>query len=231
MQFSTTDIRLAGQGVSNPSASLHIKVLKRFRSSWVTEDYDETYRQTKEWFDQLKATLAPEAMVEPHERRLASAKGVAERKYIYDCLNEVFTRCKRLDDVLTVRLRYHDEFPDDPLTSLGIAGFYLSAVDEPLKATLWLEKAEVAARATGRFIRFVLHDKARAALELNDYGMLERCLVELAQLRIRRDTADIRRERDFFDRADKARLSKEVVEKYEAYLSADPQTLYLDSQN
>lgn len=195
------------------------------------EDYNEAYGQTQEWFDALKKTIASEALVELLESRLASAKHVAERKCLYFCLDETYSRLNRLDDALITLMKQYEEFPDDPLSSLAVAGFYWAAMDQPQQALPWLEKAELAAKASGTLIRYVLHDKARVALALNDYRMLESCLVELAQLRIRRDTADIRRERDFFDRADKARLSKEVVEKYEAYLSADPQTLYLDSQN
>jgi len=181
----------------------------------------ELYWQTAEWCDELRSSYEIDDVVEKIEMRLSQAENSIERKTLQEYLCRSLQEADRYDDALAVMMKLHEAFPTDPLTSLRVAEHYLYGTDSPSKALDWIAKAEQAARQSGNFLRHVLATKARLALRLDNYTMLDDCLRKIASLRLAHDARDIRRERDFFDRADKSRLSLTAIQEYESYLSAD----------
>ena len=63
-----------------------------------------------------------------------------------------------------------------------------------------IDRALEVARRTGTLRRYTLGNKARIALDLKRYDIVEDVLKEIMELKIDPELPDIGRERDFFDR-------------------------------
>jgi tetratricopeptide (TPR) repeat protein len=113
-----------------------------------------------------------------------------------------------------------DKHPDDERLWISLAGQSLYHLGELQRAQSEIEIAISLAKKSGNFQRHALNTKARVALALGNYKLFENCLREIVDLRVLPGQRDIAPESDFFDRADKSRLSREIVSAYQDFIDA-----------
>ena len=83
-----------------------------------------------------------------------------------------------------------------------------------------IERALEIAYRTGTLRRYTLGQKARIALDLKRYDIVEDVLKEIMQLKNDPEIPDIGRERDFFDRLPPDSIDPEVARQYNEYCLA-----------
>ena len=105
------------------------------------------------------------------------------------------------------------------ISQLSIVSHLLFVLDQPEKALEELSPAESLSNETGHFRRHVQAEKARIALALNDYDMLNAAINCISQIVVMPDMRDVGKERDFFDRADKNRLKPETISNFQNYIN------------
>ena len=125
----------------------------------------------------------------------------------------------QFERALDVKEREIQFDPNDALAFITKAELLLYLMDKPEEALETIERGISLSVETKRFRRHALAVKARIALRLENYTLLDEVLVSISELKLEKGAEDVGREADFFDKADKSKLSSEVVSKYEAYLA------------
>jgi len=131
--------------------------------------------------------------------------------------------CSALGDFATtekIERRLADRNPDDPLPLNAMASNKCSLQDQPEEAMVLINRALEVAQRTGEFRRYTLGNKARVALALERYDIVEAVLREIMQLKIDPEVPDIGRERDFFDRLPLGSIDPGVARQYDEYCLA-----------
>ena len=113
-----------------------------------------------------------------------------------------------------------DKHPDDLLPLNSLAFNKCSLQDQPEEAMPIINRALEVARRTGTLQRYTLDNKARIALDLKRYDIVEDVLKEIMELKIDPELPDIGRERDFFDRLPPDSIDPEVARQYNEYCLA-----------
>jgi tetratricopeptide (TPR) repeat protein len=119
-----------------------------------------------------------------------------------------------------IHRRLSDKHPDDPLPLISLATNKLYYQEQPEDALQLINRALELAYRSGEFRRQALGDKARIALELKRYDIVEGVLREIMQLKVDPEVPDIGRERDFFDRLPPGSIDAEVARQYDEYCLA-----------
>ena len=113
-----------------------------------------------------------------------------------------------------------DRHPDDPSPLNSVATNKHSLQDQPEEAMEVIDRALEVARRTGTLRRYTLGNKARIALDLKRYDIVENVLKEIMALNIDPALPDIGRERDFFDRLPPDSIDPDVARQYNEYCLA-----------
>jgi tetratricopeptide (TPR) repeat protein len=174
------------------------------------------------WFRQLMRTNRTDFQrsIEVAENRIRSNPDAPEVDELYRCLADLYSL--HGDDAASERiyLQLADKHPDDPLP-LNTAAYRKSVNRGQSEAALELiNRALEVAYRTGELRRFTLGNKARIALELRRYDVVESVLEEIMRLKIDPEVGDIGRERDFFDRLPPDSIDPDVARQYEQYCLA-----------
>ena len=114
--------------------------------------------------------------------------------------------------VLTGRLH-----PNDVGPLIGKATQYLYFIADFEEALRCIDLALQCAYRTGFFRREALGVKARILLNLRRGEQLSQVLKEIMSLKIKKDVPNIRRERDFVDRAPPGLISEDVLARYNQF--------------
>jgi tetratricopeptide (TPR) repeat protein len=120
----------------------------------------------------------------------------------------------RLLDAEAVYTRMHEDFPDDPLPLISLASQKLYDQDGLEKALPFVDKAVEVAYRSGNFRRNALGVKARIALALERYDLVEDILRQILSLRTEPGHVDCGVERDFLDRLPVGVIDEEVRRQY-----------------
>jgi hypothetical protein len=102
----------------------------------------------------------------------------------------------------------------------GLASHFLYCEENLDLALDSILKAEFAAQKSGHFRRHVQAQKARITLALNDYEALNATLTKISEITVEKGQRDVKKERDFFDNADKSKLNEEIVKRFESYFNS-----------
>jgi hypothetical protein len=113
-----------------------------------------------------------------------------------------------------------DRHPDDPLPLNSVATNKLYFLNQPEEAMEVINRALEIAHRTEEHRRYTLGHKARIALDLKRYDILESVLKEIMELKIDPEVPDIGRERDFFDRLPPDSIDQEVARQYNEHCLA-----------
>ena len=110
--------------------------------------------------------------------------------------------------------------PSEPMPLIVLAGQKLSDEDDPEAAMRIIDRAIEVAFRSGTYRRHALGVKARVALRLEDYHVVETVLRQIMKLKFARGNVDVGRERDFLDRLPSGSINPEVARQYDEYCRA-----------
>jgi tetratricopeptide (TPR) repeat protein len=121
-----------------------------------------------------------------------------------------------------IRLQAFEQDPDDPMPLISLAGQKLHYEDQPEMAMTIIDRAIDAAYRSGTFRRHALAVRARIALRLLRYDIVEGVLRDIMELTFKPGNFDIGRERDILDRLPPGRIDCEIARRYDEYCRARP---------
>ncbi|MBV9217878.1 MAG: hypothetical protein JOY94_00550 [Methylobacteriaceae bacterium] len=139
-----------------------------------------------------------------------------ERRIVEHILSMELKRTGRYDEARDVLERQIRQDPNDVLPASWLAELFLGFQDRPEEALTAIDCAIESTKRLRAFRRLALGVKGRVAIRLGRYDLLEQVLLSILNLRVKKDELDIGLERDFFDRADRDKLSEEVAVRYAA---------------
>jgi len=119
-----------------------------------------------------------------------------------------------------VYLKMFEEDPDDPMPLIILAEHKLLGEDHPDEAVRIIDRAIEAALRSGTYRRHALGVKARIALRLVNYRVLESVLRQIMELNFTRGNVDVGCERDFLDRLPPGSIDPVVAREYDEYCRA-----------
>jgi tetratricopeptide (TPR) repeat protein len=121
-----------------------------------------------------------------------------------------------------IRLQEFEDDPDDPMPLISLAGQKLYCEGQPELAMTIIDHAIDAAYRSGTFRRHALAVKARVALQLSRYDIVEGVLRDIMALTFKPGNFDIGRERDILDRLPPGSIDGEIARRYDEYCRARP---------
>jgi hypothetical protein len=168
------------------------------------------------WVLELQKTLPLVDAIEAVEARRRGADGEDYRTLTSELIELLSidgraTEADRIVDEMTALL------PDDVRFPLRKASLHLCFLDDAEAALKAVDVALSRARRTGHFRREVLGTKARILLELDRGEQLPQILEEIMSLEMKYGVPDVRRERDFVDRAPPETIPEDVLTRYNEF--------------
>jgi tetratricopeptide (TPR) repeat protein len=158
--------------------------------------------------------------IEPIEARIRANPDAPEVDRLYGYLADQYGLTGDYARAETIYLQLAERHPDDPLPLKSVAFNRYALQGRPEAAMEMIERALEVAYRTGEFRRLTLGYKARIALDLKRYDIVESVLKEIMQLKMDPDIPDIGRERDFFDRLPPGSIDAEVARQYNEFCLA-----------
>jgi tetratricopeptide (TPR) repeat protein len=184
--------------------------------------FREVLPEVDYWYRKLTRTnrLAFDQNIKAIEDRIRAKPDAPEVDELYSYLSEQYSHHGDYAAAEAIDRQLADRHPDDPspLNSVATNKHYLQ--DQFEEAMEVINHALEVARRTGTLRRYTLGNKARIALDLKRYDIVEDVLKEIMQLKIDPEVPDIGRERDFFDRLPPDSIDPEVARQYNEYCLA-----------
>jgi tetratricopeptide (TPR) repeat protein len=116
-----------------------------------------------------------------------------------------------------IRLQEFEQDPDDPMPLISLAEQKLYYEEQPELGMPIIDRAIKVAYRSGIFRRHALAVKARIALQLGRYDVVEGVLRDIMELKFTPRNFDIGRERDILDRLPPESIDSEVARRYDEY--------------
>ena len=130
---------------------------------------------------------------------------------------------RRRGDYAAATAVYLDDYnadPSEPMPLISLAGQKLHVEDQPEEAMRFASQAVNVALRAGVWRRLALGTKARTALRLRDYPVVEDVIEQILELTFTRGNADVGVERDFLDRLPAGSIDPLVASQYDEYCRA-----------
>jgi tetratricopeptide (TPR) repeat protein len=184
--------------------------------------YREVLREVDYWYRKLYQTnrTAHHKTIKAIEDRIHAKPDAPEVDDLYRVLASEYSALGNFAAAEMIERRLADKHPDDPLPLNTLASNKCSLQDQPEEAMELVNRALEVAHRTGEFRRYTLGNKARIALALKRYDIVESVLKDIMQLRIDPEVPDIGRERDFFDRLPPYSIDAGIARQYNEYCLA-----------
>jgi tetratricopeptide (TPR) repeat protein len=182
----------------------------------------EVLSEVDYWYRKLTRTnrRAFDKNIRAIEDRIRANPDAPEVDELYRCLSDQYSAHGDFAAAEAINLELAERHPDDPLPLNSVATNKLSFLNQPEEAMDVINRALEVAHRTGELRRYTLGNKARIALDLKRYDIVEGVLKEIMQLKIDPDVPDIGRERDFFDRLPPDSIDPEIARQYNEYCLA-----------
>jgi tetratricopeptide (TPR) repeat protein len=208
-----------------------VHLLKTALAREYTEQGNETAADTLDrellpevdyWYQKLtrKNRMAFDKNIKAIEDRIRARPDAPEVDELYRYLSDQYSHRGDYAAAEAIDLQLADRHPDDPLPLNSAATNKCSLQDQPEEAMELIERALEVAHRTGELRRYTLGNKARIALELKRFDIVESVLKDIMQLKIDPEVPDIGRERDFFDRLPPGSIDPDVARQYDEYCLA-----------
>ena len=139
---------------------------------------------------------------------------------MYTYLSQQYSFNGDFATAVAIDLQLADRHPDSPSPLNSVATNKLYFLNQPQDAMEVIDRALEVARRTGTLRRYTLGNKARIALDLKRYDIVEDVLKEIMELKIDPELPDIGRERDFFDRLPPDSINPDIARQYNEYCLA-----------
>jgi hypothetical protein len=179
-----------------------------------TQDYNAASEECLN----LRETYGSKKFVEIIEKKISESNNPSKKLAYLEFSANQLTIVGRPNEALDLLRTIAKMNPSSVISQLSIVSHLLFVLDQPEKALEELLPAESLSNETGHFRRHVQAEKARIALALNDYDMLNAAINRISQIVVVPDKRDVGKERDFFDRADKNRLKPETISNFQKYI-------------
>jgi tetratricopeptide (TPR) repeat protein len=148
------------------------------------------------------------------EERLRDEADPDKRYVLRSLLAGALAYAGRIDEAKALYLALHAERPDKPRSLISLAEKLLYAAEQPEMALPVIDQAIEVAFRTGDFRRNALGVKARIALALERYDLVEEVMRRILPLKTARAHVDCGIERDFLDRLPPGAIDEEVRRQY-----------------
>jgi tetratricopeptide (TPR) repeat protein len=172
------------------------------------------------WYNDLLKTHEHDEIIEAIEERIRNNPDAPEMRDLYRMLASEYKFCHDYEASEAIYLRMSDDDPNDPLPLISLAGQKLYWEERPEAAMPVIDRAIEVAYRSGDLRRHALATKARIALELKRYHVVEDVMRKIMQLTISPDCVDIGRERDILTRLPPGSIDPEVAHQYDEYCRA-----------
>lgn len=165
---------------------------------------------------QLREGVPPNEIAAAIESRLKAAAGEYRRE-LASLLYPFLIIANRDRDAWELADEMMQEFPDDIRFPISSADAYLYAEQDFEGALKCIDVAIERAYRGGRRRREALGHKARILLKIGRGDLLSDVLEEIMSLRLEKGATDVRRERDFVDRAPPGLIRNDVLDRYNEF--------------
>jgi len=180
--------------------------------------------QIHRWYNEWRRNAPDVDIIPALEDRIRNETDAVKLHELRSLLASAHTERRAFTAAEAVYLADIAVNPDDPLPLISLAGMKLYGEQEPEAAMPIIDRAIEVAMRTGVFRRHVLATKARIALELRSYEVIEEVMRRIMELTFTRGNADIGVERDILDRLPPASIDADVARAYEEYCAARGKT-------
>jgi hypothetical protein len=173
--------------------------------------------QADRWVHQLCRDHTKIDIIPTLERALEAETNPYRQRSLKFALAFEHQRVGNHMDAEVIYLRLFDEDPDEaaPLTFLANQKLYYE--NQPEAALPIIDRAIAAAFRSGHFRRDALMVKARIAVQLQAYQVVEDVLKQIMELKREPGAVDVTAKRDFLDRLPPDAISEEVFSQYDEF--------------
>jgi hypothetical protein len=180
-------------------------------------DRAQSQRELYEWYSSLVHLRDPAYLTESLLERIRTEPDSDLMRDLKSLLAGEYASQGKYTDAEEIYLGLHRDAPTDALPLIALAGQKLYLEDQPEAALRAVDAALDAAFRSCNFPRYALGVKARVALKLKSYDIIEDALRQLLQLTFEPGNLDGAIERDFFDRLPSGAINQELARKFDEY--------------
>ena len=172
-----------------------------------------------DWFRELERIkgVGNNELINAIEERIGTESSEIKLRVLRLCLAGEYKWHSRYTEAEEIYCDLFERSPDEPFPLICLAEQKLYWEDQPERAMEIVDEAIGAAHRSGNFRRLALGVKARIAIKLKAYNVVEDVLTQLMQLDFGPGNADCGIERDFLDRTPSGAIDEEVARKYDQF--------------
>jgi hypothetical protein len=171
-----------------------------------------------QWYEWLQRTEHDSKIIAKIQARICLARDNNDlAKMLRSFLATEYRRQKKYGAAEQALLELAAQFPDDPTPLISLAEQKLYFEREPEKALEIADRALERACTSGNFRRQAMGVKARIAISLKRYDLVEDVLRTLLDLEYGPGNVDIGVERDFLDRLPTGAVDPELADRYDRF--------------
>jgi hypothetical protein len=174
------------------------------------------------WIDEICRTVGETNIVRAIETRMEGESDEAVLRVLNFALASEYKSRERYDESEHIYGFLLSRRPDWPMPLILLAEQKLYCEQQPAAAMQFIDRAIDIAFRSAIFRRQALGVKARIALQLGKYDIVEDVLRKLLALRLEPDTVDVGIERDFFDRLPANAIDTDLARQFDRH--SRPQT-------
>jgi len=174
---------------------------------------NEVYR----WYEDLERTSAGLELIHALEERIESEPDAAKRRELKLILAQEYRHEEDYAACEAIYLQLFKTKPDDPVPLTNLAEQKLCFESQPEAAMRIIDQAVEVAFGSGHFRRNALGVKARIALAMEDFKIVESVLIRIMQLGFEFGNSDVGFMRDFFDRLPPGSIDPELARLYDEH--------------
>jgi tetratricopeptide (TPR) repeat protein len=174
---------------------------------------NEVYR----WYEDVERTSVGIEAIHILKERIDSEPDALKRRELKLILAQEYKQEENYAACETIYLQLFETKPDDPVPLMKLAEQKLYFERQPEAAMRIIDRAIEAAYGSGNFRRNALGVKARIALAMEDFAIVEGVLIRIMQLGFEYGNTDAGFRRDFFDRLPPGSIDPEVARQYDEY--------------
>ena len=180
---------------------------------------NEVYR----WYEDVERTSVGIEAIRALKERIDGEPDAAKRRELKLILAQEYRHEEDYAACEAIYLQLFEARLDDPVPLIKLAEQKLYFERQPEAAMRIIDRAIEVAYGLGNFRRNALGVKARIALAMKDFRIVEGVLTRIMQLGFEFGNTDVGFMRDFFDRLPPGSIDPEVARQYdEHYREADP---------
>jgi tetratricopeptide (TPR) repeat protein len=180
---------------------------------------NEVYR----WYEDVERTSAGRELIHALEERIDSEPDVAKRRELKLILAQEYKQEEDYAACEAIYLQLFEAKPEDPVPLIKLAEQKLYFERQPEAAMRIIDQAVEVAYGSGNFRRNALGVKARIALAMEDFKIVEGVLIRIMQLGFEFGNTDVGFMRDFLDRLPPGSIDPELARQFDEHCrAADP---------